>query len=224
MNANNLVYQQNRDESQEALMRESWARDDNAVQRRANDLSTAGLSPLLAAGAAASNSAVANLQGQSQKAAPQTDYSAVMDGLIKGVSAYKTLGDLRNQTVQTGILTDKNNRDQSIFDWLANKGGDPADNYWYHQKNLENNKKLKTWFESQSANADYTNKVRDSRINAKLGLRVGESRDASARARLIGKQADMVYLNSISQGIGNIQSLIRSLFGGKGGGTGKIGF
>lgn len=40
----------------EQLMREAWAREDNAVQRRVADLRKAGLSPTLAAGSAASAS------------------------------------------------------------------------------------------------------------------------------------------------------------------------
>lgn len=112
MNANNLIYQRERDESQEALMRESWLRDDNAVQRRAADLSAAGISPLMAAGSAAANSGPINLQGQSQKEAPKTDYSAVINSIFQGVNAIKMMGDLENQTQQVQLAKGRLGLDQ----------------------------------------------------------------------------------------------------------------
>jgi hypothetical protein len=65
----------------EGLMRESWARDDNAVQRRAEDLEKAGMNPLLAAGGAAQSGSPIQLR------APE--YGNVAEGAIKGAQAAK---------------------------------------------------------------------------------------------------------------------------------------
>lgn len=57
INADNLAFQKETLDYQKGTQKETWNREDNAVQRRLADLKAAGLSPALAAGSAASTSA-----------------------------------------------------------------------------------------------------------------------------------------------------------------------
>lgn len=61
-NQTNLQMTRETNEQNERLMREQWAREDNAVQRRAEDLQKAGLSKTLAAGSPASAGSLASMQ------------------------------------------------------------------------------------------------------------------------------------------------------------------
>ena len=80
-NERNLRFQQEANEKNEALMREGWAREDNAVQRRKADLEAAGLSPILAAGSAASSSAPINVSPL------KSDLSGVSKGVAEAAQA-----------------------------------------------------------------------------------------------------------------------------------------
>lgn len=61
----------------ERLTRESWARDDTAVQRKVRDLEAAGLSKTLAAGGGADNSTPMQVKSQ--------DYSGYAQGIVQAI-------------------------------------------------------------------------------------------------------------------------------------------
>jgi len=65
----NFQEQQKMNDYMKDVQAQTWARDDNSIQRRVEDLKRAGLSPVLAAGTGASNSAPIKL------AAPQVQES-----------------------------------------------------------------------------------------------------------------------------------------------------
>lgn len=109
MNNANLKYQRERDAKNEALMRESWLRDDNAVTRRVGDLQNAGISPLLAAGSAAGNSGPVSMLGQHQDTAPQLSMD-LGQAMAQGVGFIKTQADIMNQAQQMDLA----NRAQTL--------------------------------------------------------------------------------------------------------------
>lgn len=80
LNEQNIAFQRETNAKNEALMRESWLRDDNAVQRRTKDLEAAGMSPLLAAGSAAGNSGTVSMQ--SPEAKHRSEYKSPQVGAM----------------------------------------------------------------------------------------------------------------------------------------------
>lgn len=78
----------------------TWAREDNAVQRRIADLRAAGLSPTLAAGSAASTSSPINTSGS----VPHSDLGSAFDKAGQMMALMKMKADI-NQTEEQTRLT-----------------------------------------------------------------------------------------------------------------------
>lgn len=112
----------------ESLMRESWAREDNAVQRRVSDLKAAGLSPTLAAGSAAAASGPIQLKSKNYNGIG----SSVADALSAS-AAVKSLEkiDIENQNLEKqGELLDKQISNYGLPDWyIAGTEMFGADNF-----------------------------------------------------------------------------------------------
>lgn len=109
-NERNLRYQRETNAKNEELMRESWAREDNAVQRRVADLKKAGLSPTLAAGsAAASGSPV-------QMVAPKSNLRGGYGA--QTLAALSAVKSLKNQDLQNELLY-KQIKNYGKPDWLV---------------------------------------------------------------------------------------------------------
>jgi len=91
----NIDFQRETNEKNEALMREQWGREDNAVQRRAKDLAQAGMSPLLAAGSAANaGNVVAMTAPQSRQVVQQSGLAGAVSGIYQGLMTQQSYMDM----------------------------------------------------------------------------------------------------------------------------------
>lgn len=191
MNDRNIEFQRETNAQNEALMRESWERDDNAVQRRRADLEAAGLSPLLAAGDPAGNSGPVSMTAPQQKIPELGKMAAFQQGMQQAVQTGKTLMDMGNQLrlVDNKIDIDQktNTRANNIF----------KEKYVvkYRRLNYRTGKPEGPWLTAhQRDQLIKDGKYRESQFKTKLmtaenNLKVEQERTEKGKQKLLTQQA-----------------------------------
>lgn len=114
----NINFQRETNLKNEALMREQWGREDNAVQRRAQDLAAAGMSPLLAAGSAANAGQVVNMKApESHQVVQQSGLAGAVSGIYQGMMAQQSMMDMMARQQQ--ILINQGSLNLQEKEWAA---------------------------------------------------------------------------------------------------------
>lgn len=195
----NIAFQRETNAQNEMLMRESWGRDDNAVQRRTKDLVAAGMSPLLAAGSAAGNSGIVSMKApESHQVVQQSGLAGAVSGIYQGLLAQQTQMDMlaRQQQVliaqgSLGIQAreqENRNKTADINNLIGLTGlkyedllklGELAKLRADTEKSVA--EKKRTEVETGGAATDAAQKAHDLSISTHWGLRKGDQPDLTLR-------------------------------------------
>lgn len=130
----NLAFQRENLQYQKDLQKQIFAREDNAVQRRVDDLVAAGLSPTLAAGSAANAGQAIETQAPQNGYSPKTMPNLGLSSMIgAGLDALKAVGELNRQKAEIDYLQ---NQSKNVQADTANKliFGENAGE-WYKLRN-----------------------------------------------------------------------------------------
>lgn len=157
----NLQFQNENLQYQKDLQKQIFAREDNAVQRRVDDLVAAGLSPTLAAGSAANAGQAIETQALHNDYSPKTMPTYGLSSMIgAGLDALKAVGELNRQKAEIDYLQ---NQSKNVQADTANKliFGENADE-WYKLRNYGLDLKNK----NQGFNNEILERTKENQIKA----------------------------------------------------------
>lgn len=238
----NLQFQNENLQYQKDLQKQIFAREDNAVQRRVDDLVAAGLSPTLAAGSAANAGQAIETQALHNDYSPKTMPTYGLSSMIgAGLDALKAVGELNRQKAEIDYLQ---NQSKNVQADTANKliFGENADD-WYKLRNygLElknrnqgfNNEILERTKENQILAQQYKTQILNNELYFSDWDRTYNTKFGVQPSKLYGSQWGLPLLtannavgigvpnavNSVKNGLSGffeaIGKLGESLFGGK---------
>lgn len=157
----NLQFQNENLQYQKDLQKQIFAREDNAVQRRVDDLVAAGLSPTLAAGSAANAGQAIETQALHNDYSPQTMPTYGLSSMLgAGLDALRAVGELNKQKAEINYLQDQS---ANVKADTANKliFGDNAD-HWYKLRNYGLDLKNK----NQGFNNEILERTKENQVKA----------------------------------------------------------
>lgn len=157
----NLQFQNENLQYQKDLQKQIFAREDNSVQRRVDDLVAAGLSPTLAAGSAANAGQAIETQSLHNDYSPQTMPTYGLSSMLgAGLDALRAVGELNKQKAEINYLQDQS---ANVKADTANKliFGDNADR-WYKLRNYGLDLKNK----NQGFNNEILERTKENQVKA----------------------------------------------------------
>lgn len=198
----NYLSQKSANRQQKELQQEAWEREDTAVQRRKQDLLAAGLSPVLAAGSAATTMAPIRIE------APQIDTAAlasagktVSDGMLNALAMKQGVETINKTAAETKNIQAQQNKTETETAFMQENNPTSIE---ANKTALEIQKATKpaniqrAFTEVKGINLDNANKIMDNKIknlqvtNAEIDIVKNRISVTAARMGIPEKALDIV--------------------------------
>lgn len=211
-NEANLAYQREANAQNIALQREAWAREDNATQRRVSDLTAAGLSPVLAAGSAASSSSPVKIESLHQNpivnerkfSSPVVNFLPIMQALQMS----QQFATQQSQIDYYKALSNKANNEAAVINSTAHLKVDKL------QSDID---KMRIAIDIMSQYGEDTAQAKYDLIQAQKALSEAKKSLTDAQADKTEKEADMVKpigYSKVVKNYGDVLKNVWSIFSG----------